>query len=60
MNYLEVIFLLFVFINWILQIVFVLWCLGRNKKLTMLLVEYYSKDNKGIGNSKNYEYEKLG
>jgi hypothetical protein len=60
MNYLEIIFLLIVLSNWILQIVFVLWCLGRNKKLTILLVEYYSKDNKGIDSINNYENEKLG
>lgn len=60
MNYLEIIFLLIVLSNWILQIVFVLWCLGRNKKLTILLVEYYSKDNKGIDSINNYENERLG
>lgn len=45
MNPMLALFLVFVLANWILQLVFVLWVLGRNKKLTMLLVEYYSKDS---------------
>lgn len=45
MNPMLILFLICVLANWILQLVFVLWVLGRNKKLTMLLVEYYSKDS---------------
>ena len=55
MNPMLILSLIFVLTNWILQLVFVLWVLGRNKKLTMLLVEYYSKSSliKEIENSQS-------
>lgn len=55
MNPMLILFLICVLANWILQLVFVLWVLGRNKKLTMLLVEYYSKSSliKEIENSQS-------
>ena len=45
MNLFLILFLIVVFVNWLLQLIFVFWVLGRNKKLTMLLVEHHSRDS---------------
>ena len=48
-------FILYLVINGCLQIFFVNWVLQRNKKITMLLVEYYRKLDMGNDNHTNYE-----
>ncbi len=47
--------LAFLFFSGMLQVVFVLWVLGRNKKLTMLLVDYYRKVDMGEDHTPEHE-----
>jgi hypothetical protein len=47
--------IIYLIINGLLQIYFVLWVLGRNKKLTLLLVEHYRNLNMKGGDRDDYD-----
>ena len=50
--------IIYLIINGFLQLFLVNWILQRNKKITMLLVDYYRKLDMGEESVSNYEPKK--
>jgi len=50
--------IIYLIINGFLQLFLVNWILQRNKKITMLLVDYYHKLDMGEESISNYEPKK--
>ena len=50
--------IIYLIINGFLQLFLVNWILQRNKKITMLLVDYYRKLDMGEDSVSNYEPKK--
>lgn len=50
--------IIYLIINGFLQLFLVNWILQRNKKITMLLVDYYRKLDMGERSVSNYEPKK--